>query len=114
MDNNFFSADKLVEFGMGLTVANQIVSSMNQNIQAINNKQSDMTGVGEIYYVVIDNSVAGPFSLTELSRLISDRRIVKETYVWKAGMKDWTLVENVPEILKFIALNPPPIPGTKE
>ena len=114
MNDNIFSTDKLLEFGMGLTVANQIVSSMNQNIQAINNKQTDLNSVGDIYYVVLDKSVAGPFSLTEISRLISEKKVVKETYVWKAGMKDWTLVENVPEILKFVALNPPPIPEDKE
>jgi hypothetical protein len=114
MNDNLFSTDKLVEFGMGLTVANQIVASMNSNIQAMNNKPLEQTSVGEIYYVVIDNSVAGPFSITEISRLISEKRIVKETYIWKAGMKDWTLVENVPEILKYIALNPPPIPQDKE
>ncbi|MBR1796921.1 MAG: DUF4339 domain-containing protein [Clostridiales bacterium] len=114
MNDSIFSTDKLVEFGMGLTVANQIVASMNTNIQAMNQKQSNQSSVNEIYYVVLENSVAGPFSLTEISRLISEKKIVKETYVWKAGMQDWTLVENVPEILKYVALNPPPIPQDKE
>lgn len=114
MNESVFSTDKLIEFGMGLTVANQLVASMNTNIQAMNSKPGMQNNVDEIYYVVIDKAVAGPFSLTEISRLIAEKKIVKETYVWKAGMKDWTLVENVPEILKFVALNPPPIPQDKE
>ena len=112
-DNNFFSMDKLVEFGMGMAVANQMVGSMNQSLS-----QMMVPGAGKampnntdlIYYVIMDRKSVGPFSLTELSRLISEKKVLKETYVWKPGMQQWDLAENISEILKIVALTPPPIP----
>jgi hypothetical protein len=50
----------------------------------------------------------GPFSEQELSRLIADKKIVKETYIWKPGMPKWEIAEKLPEILKLVALAPPP------
>ena len=113
MDNNFFSTDKLVEFGMSMTIANQMASSMNETL-----KQMDVPGAGKVmpqkaetvYYAVIDGKQEGPYSITELSRLIADKKIVKETYIWKPGMKEWELAGNVDEVLRLVALTPPPIP----
>ena len=31
-DSNFFSMDRLVEFGMGLTVAQQMIKTMNESM----------------------------------------------------------------------------------
>lgn len=113
-DNNFYSIDKLIEFGMGMAVANQMVGSMNQGLN-----QMLVPGAGKaiptntdfIYYVIMEGKSAGPFSLTELSRLISEKKVLKETYVWKPGMPRWDLAENISEILKIVALTPPPIPS---
>lgn len=115
-DNNFYSMDKLVEFGMGVTIANQMATSMNQTLN-----QMTIPGAGKamptqseiFYYAVLDGRQFGPYSLTELSRLIADKKIVKETYIWKPGMAQWDLVENVEEVLRLIALTPPPIPQLK-
>jgi hypothetical protein len=43
-----------------------------------------------------------------LSRLINEKKVAKETYVWMPGMKNWKIIENVPEVLKLVALSPPP------
>lgn len=110
----FYSMDKLVEFGMGMAIANQMASSMNQTLN-----QMQIPGAGRtmphnnenIYYAVIDGSQAGPYSLTELSRLIGEKRIVKETYIWKPGMEKWEMAENISEVLRLVALTPPPIPN---
>ena len=115
MDNNFYSMDKLVEFGMSMTIANQMATSMNQAI-----RQMDVPGAGksmpaqneQIYYAVLDGKQSGPYSLTELSRLIMDKKIVKETYIWKPGMDQWDLAENIEEVLRMVALTPPPIPDS--
>jgi len=111
--DNFFSMDKLVEFGMGMAIATQMAKSMNQSLT-----QMEIPGAGKampnntdsIYYVVLDGKSEGPFSLTELSRLIAEKKIMKETYVWKPGMAQWDLAENVSEVLRLVALTPPPIP----
>ncbi|MBE5899780.1 MAG: DUF4339 domain-containing protein [Lachnospiraceae bacterium] len=114
MSTDFYSMDKLVEFGMGMAIANQMASSMNQTLN-----QMQIPGAGKsisqtnesIYYAVIDGNQAGPYSLTELSRLIGEKKVVKETYIWKPGMEKWEMAENVSEVLHLVALTPPPIPS---
>ena len=114
MDNSsFFSMDKLVEFGMGMAVAKQMAESMNASLA-----QMPIPGAGivkdlnddKVYFVAIDGKAEGPYSLTEMARLVGAGRIHKETYVWKPGMDSWDLAENVDGLLRLIALTPPPIP----
>lgn len=112
-NNNFYSIDKLVEFGMGLGIATQMAASMNHILA-----QTEIPGAGQVmpnqtetvYYAVLDGKQAGPYSLTEVARLIAEKKIVKETYVWKLGMSKWDLAGNVEEVLRLVALTPPPIP----
>ena len=112
-DSNFFSMDKLVEFGMGMAVAKQMAESMNASLA-----QMPIPGAGKVqdqnyekvYYVAVDGKAEGPYSLTEMTRLVGEGKIHKETYIWKPGMKNWDLAENVEGLLRLIALTPPPIP----
>ena len=110
MDNKFFSMDKLLEFGLSMAVAQQMVNTMNQTMQnmyvpgAMNPMQPR---VNHTYYVVLDNKQSGPYSEQELSRLIADKKVTKDTYVWEPGMLDWQKVENTPDVLKLVALTPP-------
>ena len=115
MDNEFYSIDRLVEFGMSMAVANQMVSSMNKALDHMNVPGANIPASsqqGSMYYAVINGEQTGPYSLTEISRLINDKKIVKETYVWKPGMEKWDIAQNVEEILRLVALSPPPIPKT--
>ena len=110
-ENNFFSMERLIEFGMGMAVAQQMVKTMNsamQNMYVPGAMNPIQTTPQIFYYAMLDNKQAGPFSEQELSRLISEKKIVKETYIWKAGMPKWELAEKLPEILKLVALAPPP------
>ena len=112
-DDNFYSMDKLIEFGMSISIASQMVKSMNQTLNQMASSgiiKTMPTQLETVYYAVIDSKQAGPYSLTELSRLIADKKIVKETYIWKPGMSQWNLVENVDEVLRLVAVTPPPIP----
>ena len=114
MDNNMFSVENLVEFGMGVAVANQMVSSMNNVIKntavpGANNTVSNNTKTDVVYYAAIDEKAAGPFTVTELSRLIADKKINKNTLIWQPGMPEWKRAEEIPEVLKIVALTPPPL-----
>jgi len=112
-EDSFFSINRLVEFGMGLTIAQQMVKTMNDSMNnmhvpgSMNSMQSQQQ---QFYYAVINGNQAGPFSEQELSRLISERKIVKETYIWKPGLPKWEMAEKLPEIIKLVALAPPPLP----
>lgn len=112
MDNDsFFSMDRLVDFGLSMAMAHQMTKMMNQTIQDMH-----VPGAGNymntiqqpvLYYAMIDNAQAGPFTETELSQLINNKKISKETYIWKPGMKDWEMAQNLPEVLKLVCLIPP-------
>jgi hypothetical protein len=66
------------------------------------------TAAPQFYYAMIEGNQAGPFSEQELSRLIAEKKVVKETYIWKPGLPKWEIAEKLPEILKLVALAPPP------
>lgn len=113
MSTDFYSMDKLVEFGMSMAIANQMALSMNQSLnqmQVPGSGKALHSNADSIYFAVIEGKQSGPYSLTELSRLIAEKKIVKETYIWKPGMPQWELAENISEVLQLVAITPPPIP----
>lgn len=110
--DNFYSIDRLVEFGLGIGVAQQMVNSMNHALQnsftpGVMNPMGPPKPPSNLF-LILDGKQAGPFSEEEVSRLITHGAVTKGTYVWKAGMPKWDLCENVPEVLKLVALCPPP------
>lgn len=110
-DDSFFSINRLVEFGMGIAVAQQMVNTMNSAISSMNVAGS-MNLVQpqspQFYYAILDGNQTGPFSEQELSRLITEKKVVKETFIWKPGMPSWQIAEKLPEVLRLVALSPPP------
>ena len=110
-DNNFYSIDRLIEFGMSMAVAQQMIQSMNQTMTnmhvpgAMNKMETE-----PIYYAVVEGDRIGPLNSSEILKLIESKTIDKQTYMWKPGLTNWLLVEQLPEILKLVALTPPPLP----
>jgi hypothetical protein len=114
-EQSFYSIDRLVEFGMSMAIAQQMVQSMNQTMHDMHIPGADnakIRPVERVYYAVLDGRQAGPFSETEIARLINDKKVSKETYVWHQGLREWKTADNVPELVRMAALTPPPIGGT--
>jgi hypothetical protein len=110
-DSSFFSMDRLVEFGMGMTIAQQMVKTMNQSMTSMHvpGAMNPMEKTPQqFFYAMIEGKQAGPFSEQELARLIAEKKVVKETYVWMPSLPSWKMAEQVPEVLKLVALAPPP------
>lgn len=110
-DDNFFSINRLVEFGLGIGVAQQMVNSMNHSLQntVIPGIQTPPISPGaRNYHLMFDGKPAGPFSENEISRLITEGKVRKDTFVWRPGMAQWDVVENVADVLRLVALTPPP------
>ncbi len=111
-NNNFFAIDKLVEFGMSLAIAKQMVDVMNQTINDMHipgSIQSMPSPIISSIFVAINGKQIGPISPNELISLINKGDVNKDSLVWVAGMSGWKPIEEVPEILKLIALSPPPL-----
>jgi hypothetical protein len=113
-ENGFYSVDRLLEFGMSMAIAQQMVKSMNDMMAnmhipgSMNYPQPfEQSNPNNIFYVIIDGKQEGPFSETEFARLVTSKKVVKETYVWKPGMVNWQLAEKIPAVLQIVAITPP-------
>ncbi len=111
MDNNnsFSTIDHLVEFGMGMAIAQQMVQTMNQCIGSMQvpgagNALSQAKAIHK-YHILVNNSVAGAFSDDELATLAKAKSLTPDTMVWRQGMAGWMQAKNVPEVQKIILLN---------
>lgn len=105
MKNVMDSMDKMIELGMGVALANQVVSTIGKSISQmqvpITNQSTSQTS-DNVYYIVIDEKQAGPYTLSEILDLLKSKKIAKETYVWKPGMQQWELAENINTIKPFL------------
>ena len=100
-DRSFFSMDRLIEFGLGMGVAQQMVNTMNHSMRNMHipgagNPMPAAQNPSVVYYALLDGKQAGPFSEGEISKLINDKKLFKETYIWHTGLREWKTAENVP------------------
>lgn len=114
MDNeSFYSIDRLVEFGMGMAMAQQMVGMMNQTMRQMYVPgciQSMPAAQALSIYVGIDGKPIGPLNESEFTKMVSDKKVTCSTLVWMPGMIGWKPIDQVPDALRIIALAPPPIP----
>jgi hypothetical protein len=112
-DNSFNSIERLMEFGMSMAVAQQMMQTMNHAMQNINIPQFKNLNLPlpqpTNYYVLVNDIPQGPFNVQELSAHILANRISRETLVWLHGMPGWMPAEQVPEFTKLLIMLPPQI-----
>lgn len=108
-DNNFSSLDRLMEFGLGMGMAQQMVNVMNQTMQTMQIPETAKPAQPKPteWYIALNEKASGPFTENEMKGLLLDKKITKETLVWCAGMPEWQKAENTPDILKLIMQLPP-------
>ena len=109
MNNDFSSMDRLMELGISMAVAQQMMGTMNH---ALNSMQTPGAGQPMIkpdvnYFAVIDKLQAGPLSEAEIIELIKANRIKPDTLVWKQGFPAWKQACEVSEINKSLLLYQP-------
>ena len=106
MNNDFGSIERLMEFGMSIAVAQQMVATMNH---AIGNMAVPGAGIpikqSVEYYAVVDGVQAGPLSEDELRTLIERSAVNGESLIWHRGLTAWKQAKNVPEVNKWILLS---------
>lgn len=112
-EQNFNSIEKLLEFGMSMAVAQQMMQTMNHAMQNMVIPQFNQVNVplptSKQFYALVNDIPQGPFSESELSSHILGNRISKETLVWFNGLPGWMMAEQVPEVAKLFAMIPPPV-----
>ncbi len=108
-DSNFFAMDRLMEFGLSMGMANQMVNMMNQNLQNVQIPENARPVLPKAveWYAVLDGKPNGPFTEKEMKGLLLDKKLSKDTLVWSAGMSAWQPVESTMEIQRLILQLPP-------
>lgn len=114
MSTDFSSIDRLVEFGLGLGLAQQMVNTMNytMNTMKVAGVNAGTTGpipagacsIGVKWYAVVDNKIVGALTQAELERLIKEGKISEDSFIWREGMNEWKLASDIPVINKIILL----------
>lgn len=113
MDNNsFFSIDRLVEFGLSMAVANQMINTMNRGMQNmfVAGSQMQYNITPQNIYIALGSERIGPLSASAFQQLVNENKVNKDTLAWLPGLPAWQPVGNIPHLLSIIALTPPPIP----
>ena len=109
--NSFDPIERLVEFGLGLGIAKQMVSMMN-------NTMNDMYIPGQTlpispsikeWYIATNGKAHGPYTEVNIKQKLLDKEISKDTLVWCTGMVSWKTAEQTPELLKLYLQLPPSI-----
>lgn len=113
-DNSKFDPlERMMEFGMSMAVAQQMMQTMNHAMQNMVTPQFQQVNVPMPkplqFYALVNDIPQGPFTEQELSNHITALRVQKETMVWLNGMPSWMPASQVPEVVKLFTLMPPPI-----
>ena len=105
-DNSIF--DKMIEMGMGMTMAREIPRLMDTAMGYSQQKPQagppPIANTGIQLYAAINNSQAGPFNEQEFIALIQKGLINNDTLVWKAGLSNWVPANQLPEVGKLLLL----------
>jgi len=84
-----------------------MMQNMGQQMQGAMNTPPPMPNVQ--YHVSINNQPSGPFSIQQLTQMVQNGQLTRQTYVWKQGMANWEFAGNIQELNNLFA---PPAPGT--
>ncbi len=107
MNNDFSSIERLMEFGLSMAVAQQMMATMNHCIAntVVPGAGAPIANQGRRFFAVIDGAQAGPFDEREVDNLIATGRIAAQSLMWRQGMSAWGAAETIPEINRLLLLN---------
>jgi hypothetical protein len=112
-EHQLSSIDRLIDLGMSMAVAQQMMQMMNHAIQAMPTPQYPNTaapmGQPVQYYALVEDIPQGPFTDGQLSTHILSGKVTRETLVWMPGLPGWMQAQQVPEILRIFSNVPPPL-----
>lgn len=110
-DFQYNSIDRLVEFGLGMSIAQQMVATMNQamNQMQIPGQQMPQPALQPTreWYVAADGEANGPFTENEIKQKLLHKQINKDNLVWTKGMPSWAVASETPAFLALLTQLPP-------
>lgn len=90
--------DKVVEFGMGMAICQQIPQMMNAANNASSQAAPPPLPKATAYFLAIDGKQYGPFTVEQLRPFVPTGQITAQTLVWCQGMSAWAPAGTRPDI----------------
>ena len=102
--------------GVGMAIGGQLGNIFQPNsVQGSNTAQSNdgppPLPTATPFYAAIDGKQAGPYTVEQLSQLITAGTINQQSQVWHKGMPGWASANTIPELASLFNNMPPPLPG---
>lgn len=105
-------AGMMTGMAIGGAMGGQMAGMMNQMGQNISQQQNTPPPPPQIQYnVLVNGQNSGPYNLQQLAAMVQNGQLTKSSYVWKEGMSNWDLAENILELSSLFLSVPPPPPG---
>lgn len=98
----------------GMAVGSSIGQNIAGAMSGIMQKKETPPPVPSIeYHVVLNGKTEGPFNTDQLKVMVENGTLTADSFVWKAGMKDWVRASDEPAISSLLEKKqtPPPIPS---
>lgn len=65
------------------------VVNTSMNKQPKPSKQPPRSSEPKIYYIAVGKTIYGPYTISTMKRFVEERRLIKNSYVWKPGLSTW-------------------------
>jgi len=105
--SGFNPAGMMFGMGVGSGMSSQLGSMMNTFGQTPPPAPPSQPS----FFVALNGQQSGPFTIDQLQAMSSTNQFTRSHYVWKAGMPNWVLANDVPEMAPIFQTVPPPPPG---
>ena len=102
-------AGLMTNIAVGGLIGGQISNLVNQT-NSVQNRSVPPPPPSVSYNVLIDGKPTGPYDLQQIQHMILSGVISSKTYLWKQGMADWDLANNIDDIKPLLIQVPPPPP----
>jgi len=99
-----------IGLGAGLNLGSQMGNVTSNMNTSSNNNQPPPPPPPTLYHAVINGQQNGPFSIEQITQLINEQKINKQSLLWKAGLDGWKIGADFAELSPLFNQIPPPLP----
>lgn len=96
--------------GMGMAIGGQMGNVFQPNTVQGNDGPPPLPAAVQ-FFAVVNGQQAGPYTMEQLSQLLTAGTINPQSHVWKKGMAAWAVANTVPELAALFNNIPPPLPS---
>lgn len=105
----FNPAAMMAGMALGGTVGQNIAGTMNGILGGMNQPVPPPIP-SVVFHVAVNGAATGPYDLNTLAQMVNTGTLTRNTLVWKPGMANWEMAENVSELQNILGAMPPPVP----